>query len=161
MIGSATATPAEVGTAGEVLGLLREQASMYGRLETLATRQQLLVSVEDAGPLLALLADRQKLAEGLTGIASRLEPVRCGWRVYRERFSETERVEADRLWDDVRQRLRRIIERDEQDARVLSARRQSVRQALQTAHATGQALSAYRAPSVGANRLDCVDEVCR
>jgi len=149
----------DVGPADKVLALLREQAAMYGKLETLAVRQQTLVAVEDAGPLLSLLADRQKLADGLTQVASRLEPVRQEWVAYRKRLSPSEQVEADQLWKDARQLLRRIIERDEQDARVLSARKQSGRRGLQTTHVTREALSAYRAPAAGAARLNRLDEV--
>ncbi len=141
-----------------VLGLLREQASLYDRLERLAVRQRSLVTAEDAGPLLALLGERQKLSEGLTGLARRLEPVRRSWSTYRAQLPQPQQVEADCLWDDVRQRLGRIIDNDEQDARILSMRKQSVAKALRATQSTRQAISAYHTPSGHAGRLDCVDE---
>ncbi|MGB2986682.1 MAG: flagellar export chaperone FlgN [Phycisphaerae bacterium] len=161
MTTSGDRTVEAVNSPEDVLGLLREQASLYVKLETLAVRQQSLVTAEDAGPLLMLLADRQKLLERLAGLATRLEPVRRRWAAYRERLSNPQRAEADRLWEEVRRRLRRIIESDEQDARVLSARKQSVAKALCTTHSTSQAISAYRAPAGRTPRLDYVDEGSR
>ena len=66
-------------------------------------------------------------------------------------------MEADGLVGDVAQRLRRVIEGDEKDARVLSVRKQSVATSLQATHRVGQAISAYRAPAgatAGSDRLD-------
>ena len=58
---------------------------------------------------------------------------------------------------DVENRLRRMIQRDEEDVRVLSARKQAVSQTLRAAHTTGRALTAYREPVLvtpGSNILD-------
>jgi len=141
----------------EVLGLLREQASLYVRLEAFASRQRKLITTDESGPLLSLLADRQKLSTELTRLAVKLEPIRRGWVEYRGRLSPPQRAEADGLVSDAAQRLQRVIESDEQDARLLSLRKHSVADGLRAAHATGHALQAYRAPSareVGTYRLD-------
>lgn len=145
-------------SADGVLDLLREQASLYAKLESLAARQRLLVTEEDVGPLLGLLADRQRLSEKLTRLSTRLAPVRREWEACRRCLSPAQRDEADRLLGDAGGRLRRIIESDEQDARVLSGRKQAVATALQATHSTNQALRAYRAPTGRVDRLDCVDE---
>jgi hypothetical protein len=145
----------------DVLALLREQASLYVKLEALAARQQALVTAEDAGPLLAILADRQRLSERLTRVAAELEPVRRRWEVYRQKLSPYQAAEADRLLGDVQQLLRRIMDSDEHDARILSARMQTVAETLRKTHTTSQAISAYCVPSDGAARLDCVDEGAR
>ena len=141
-----------------VLRLLREQAASYNRLEALCTRQRSLVSEDDVGPLLALLVDRQKISDRLTQIAARLAPVRCEWAAFRTSFTPVQRAEADQLLGDAGDRLRRIIEHDEQDARILSGRKQAVCDALRTTHSTSQAISAYRVASGRTGRLDCVDE---
>lgn len=141
-----------------VLDLLREQASLYAKLESLAARQRSLVTEDDVGPLLGLLADRQRLSEQLTRLSTRLAPVRGEWETCRRCLSPAQQAEADRLLSDAGGRLRRIIESDEQDARVLSGRKQAVATALQATHSTNQALRAYRAPTGRADRLDCVDE---
>lgn len=110
----------------EILGLLREQSALYARLESFAARQRSLVRADDTALLLSLLADRQRLAVELTRLATRLAPVRRGWSAFRERFSSTQRTEADGLISDVTQRLRRVIESDEKDARVLYVRKLGV-----------------------------------
>ena len=141
-----------------VLDLLREQASLYAKLESMAGRQRSLVTEDDVGPLLGLLADRQRLSAQLTKLSTRLAPVRREWETCRRCLSPAQQAEADRLLSDAGGRLRRIIESDEQDARVLSGRKQAVATALQATHSTSQALQAYRAPTGRSDRLDCVAE---
>jgi len=141
----------------EILGLLREQSALYARLESFAARQRSLVREDDTAPLLSLLADRQRLSVELTRLATRLSTVRHDWSTFRERFSASQRTEADGLVSDVTQRLQRVIESDEKDARVLSLRKQNVATNLHATHRVGQAISAYRVPAgaaVGADRLD-------
>src|SRR5262245_28431709 len=107
------------GDAGEVVALLRKQASLFSQLEGFAQRQRAMVVQEDTRPLLALLADRQKLSLELALVSRDLAPVRANWKSLRESFAATERNEADGLLSQIQQSLSRIIEGDEQDARVL------------------------------------------
>ncbi len=144
---------------GEVMTLLNEQASLYGRLELLADRQRLLVSDDDVRPLFELLADRQRLSEQLLRIGGCLGPVRRQWPLFRERLSSADQAEADRLWNEAGVRLRRVMESDERDARVLSGRKQAVAAALGNSQTTGEVMSAYRSPAAAALRVDCTDEI--
>ncbi len=148
--------PAE--TSEEVLALLREQDLRYAELESHASRQSSLVANEDPGPLLALLTERQRLSAALTRIAAKLEPIRRNWAFHRAEFSPPQRAEADRLLTAVKERLRRVIARDEEDARLLSARKQAAAEALRVTHTTSEALSAYRTPADRPGRLDRLDE---
>jgi len=53
--------------------------------------------------------------------------------------------------------LRRLIESDERDARLLSVRKRVTADALRSTHAAGRAILAYRPPSLehaGDRRLD-------
>lgn len=142
----------------DVMSLLREQSSLYSKLEGVSTRQRSLVTEDDVGPLLALLTDRQRLSEQLQRIATRLAPVRREWDSYRTQFTPKQRGEASRLLSEAGQRLRHLIDNDEQDARVLSGRKKAVAGILRTTHSTSQAISAYRAPTDRSGRLDCVNE---
>jgi len=75
-----TATVAADG-AEEVLGLLRQQAALYERLENFAQRQRFLVAEDDPSPLIALLADRQRLSAELAASPDGLrEPAGIGLR---------------------------------------------------------------------------------
>lgn len=145
-------------TPEDVLDLLRKQDSMYTELESVSSRQRSLITGDDAGPLLTLLTDRQKLSDQLHRIATRLAPIRREWDGYRGRFTAAQRTEADQLLSETGRRLQRLIENDEQDARVLSGRKQAVAQTLRATHSTSQAISAYRTPSDSLGRVSCVDE---
>ncbi len=141
----------------DVLGLLREQASLFARLETFADRQRVLVAEEDTRSLLALLADRQKISTQLTRIAGLLAPVRRDWATYRGTLSGTQQMEADELVESAARRLRSLIEGDERDARMLSVRKKMTGDALRATHLYSHAVTAYHARSGrggSAQRLD-------
>ncbi len=150
--------PTVVAEISEVLSLMRTQATLYERLDTLTANQRSLIAADDTSTLLAHLSQRKKVVDALSQIAGRLAPVRHDWPAVRRRFSEGEGAEADRLIADVEKRLRRMIQRDEEDVRVLSARKQAVSQTLRAAHATGQALTAYRAPVLATRGRNILDE---
>lgn len=143
----------------DALAMLREQALLYAELEGLAKRQTDLVTHDDTGPLLTLLADRQRLSDRLVRLGARLAPVRENWASYRDGFSPSQRCQADRCLREASAALQRVLERDAQDARVLSGRKQTVVAALGRTHSTRQALSAYRSSAPPSERLDCTDEV--
>lgn len=135
---------------GRVLEWLREQSSLCTKLDALSVRQRSLVSADDVAPLLALLAKRQKLFAKLASLGARLAPVRREWPAFRDRFSAAQRAEADRLLQEGGRRLREVMERDAQDARVLAGRKEVVARGLKSAHATAHAISAYRTQSAAA-----------
>ena len=145
-------------TPEDTLALLVVQNALYGQLESLARRQRSLISGNDTGALLVLLAERQKLSEKLAEIAERLEPARRDWLNYQGRLTRSAREQADSLLAETRRRLRGVIEGDEEDARLLAARKQGIARDLSTVHAAGGAMSAYRVPSGGPGCLDRLDE---
>jgi len=130
--------------AQEALALLRRQAHLFAKLESLVAKQGDLVSRDDATPLLALLAERQRLATDLSQIGRHLEPARRNWVTMRQALTPLERDEADGLLTQVRERMRRLIDNDERDAMVLSARKESVATSLRQTQTVGEAVSAYR-----------------
>ncbi len=141
--------------ASEVVSMLRKQASLFSRLEGFARRQRMLVVQEDTRPLLALLAERQKLSLELARVSQQLAPVRENWNSYRESLSVAERGEAAGLLDEIRDSLSRVIQSDEEDARSLGVRKQMVRQSLQASQIKGAAVGAYRASlAPSGRRLD-------
>ena len=148
----------EIVAGGELLALLREQDSLYARLEAFAARQRMLVTGSDVGPLLGLLEDRRLMSTALTEIASRLRPFRRKWAEFCGTLPLPEREEAERLLGVADQRLRRVIESDELDARILATRKQGVAATLRAADATGAAMCAYRAAVDRSTRIDLVRE---
>lgn len=132
-----------IGNADAVLELLRRQAQLYAELETFAARQRTMVTREDTSPLLALLADRQRLSLELRRVAGELEPARRQWSRLIVMLSESQRVEAEELIQQSKDRLRRVIEGDEEDARLLSIRKSRVGADLRRFEGSAHALSAY------------------
>jgi len=137
---------------GSVMDLLRHQATLYTRLEGFSQKQRMLVAEEDNKLLLALLADRQKLSLELAKLSRRLGPVRENWPKYRETMTADERREAAGLLDGMRSCLSRVLENDEQDARVLRVRKHMVRSALAESQSRGAAAGAYRAAAASSGR---------
>ena len=131
-----------------LLGLLREQEAMYAELLGLACRQKSLVAQEETGPLLAVLAERQRLSSSLRRVAGELEPVRRDWNQVRSQLSDGQRDEADELLGRAGEHLRRVIESDEEDARLLAIRKASLPGQLHRAHAGISAMNAYRERTV-------------
>ncbi|MCH7924540.1 MAG: hypothetical protein IIC51_03305 [Planctomycetes bacterium] len=157
MMSTASATSVPLGPEN-ILALLREQVDLYGELAGYADEQRSLITREDTGPLLAVLAKRQELSSRLGDVVQRLEPVRRDWVTHRSRFDSTQRLEAKDLLADIRSRLRDLIDRDEEDVRMLSARKQAVTSAMRSTHSTGQALCAYRDDGIGTARVTHLDE---
>lgn len=157
MMSTASATSLPLGPEN-ILSLLREQVDLYGELAGYADEQRSLITREDTGPLLAVLAKRQELSSRLGDVVQRLEPVRRDWVTHRSRFDSTQRLEAEDLLADIRSRLRDIIDRDEEDVRMLSARKQAVTSAMRSTHSTGQALCAYRDDGIATARVTHLDE---
>lgn len=126
-----------------VVSLLRRQVALYERLEQFAERQRLFVSREDTQQLLSLLGERQRISTELAEISGRLEPVRRDWSSFRERMDAGAREEAERLWHESKTLLKRVLDRDEEDARVLAARKELVGRSLQSTRGAADALGAY------------------
>lgn len=141
-----------------ILSLLQQQLDLYAELADYAEKQRSLIPEEDTGPLLTVLTKRQKLSAKLGDLVRRLEPVRRDWVTYRTRFDSAQRLEAESLIADIKIRLRALIERDEADVRVLSAKKQAVASTVRSMHSAGQALSAYRDDLAGADRVNQLDE---
>lgn len=140
-----------------VMDLLRQEDVVLHRLEKLAMQQREMVASSDLGPLLTLLDDRKRLSAELAEIERALAPMRRNWGDIRLTLAQSEREMADDLLSFAGQRLRRLMEGDEEDGRKLCIRKQAVAHTLQAAGFAKHALSAYRDRAEPANRLDYKD----
>jgi septation ring formation regulator EzrA len=136
----------------EVIGRLQEQADLYARLEDLASRQRGLITSDRPEQLLAILAQRRQITSRLQVLGMELKPVATDWSAFRTRCSEVERARADELVEEVQRRLRSVMSADEQDAKLLAARKATTAGALQQTQANRQALAAYGGPGGKAAR---------
>jgi hypothetical protein len=142
----------------KVIEMLRAQSSLYRRLEDCAARQRRLIVEDDAAGLLDVLATRKRLTDLIAAIGRRLAPIRQSWPQWRDRLAAEARAEADRLVNDSSASLRRLIEGDEQDCRVLSVKKDATARMLTATSSGAKAISAYRTPQDQAGRLNEVHQ---
>ena len=131
--------------AEKLISLLRRQVGIYTHLEKLSGRQRDLIAAEDQQQLLTLLAERQKLVDELGALNQGLVPLQEYWRANRETVAPSLRTEADQLVGRAGEILQRILGADEQDARILSARKAQTANQVTALAQSRQAFDAYGA----------------
>jgi hypothetical protein len=135
--------------------LLGKQVDLYGRIERLSLAQRGCIEGEDTRPLLGLLSDRQRLTVALTDLNAELAPYRARWDQVKATLLDGERSEIERLFAQVRECLRRILDGDESDVRLLAAKRDSTAGRLRGLDAARQTLTAYgKGASAAAGMLE-------
>jgi hypothetical protein len=126
----------------QLIELLQQQCGLYRRLRWLAEQQQALVAREEAEPLMALLAKRQELVDGLVGLSGRLSPYRERWTAVYMGLAEVDRQRVAGLLEEANQALAMILTSDSRDGAALIARREEMAGRLTesgAAHRVGQA----------------------
>lgn len=103
--------------------LVRTQRDLYRNLHRLAERQRRLIAAEDPSALLTLLSQRQRLTQSLVELGQRLAPYRENWSATCASLEAGRREEMQGMLDEVSDLLGRIIAADEEDARLLTARK--------------------------------------
>ena len=137
-----------------VLSLLARQADLFRRLQTLAHRQRSLIEGDNTDPLISLLADRQHVTAELSKVGDRIGPIRKEWQSHRERFSPDDARRADQLLQEISDRMKRVIDSGQEDARLLSLRLKQAAVAIDSTVSSQTALTAYGASQITTSRLD-------
>lgn len=151
--------PSELRDSSEqVLEMLRDQQRLFAKLESVAEHQRTLITRHDAVSLLSVLADRQRISAKLGELSKRFEPVRARWGAHRDRFDHAQRDEARQLLADIKGRIGRVMEADEQDVKLLSVQKQVAATAIRSAHLRSAAMAVYRAPAASVGARSRVDE---
>jgi hypothetical protein len=128
---------------GQLVGLLERQRGLYRRLRTLTQRQHSLILQEDPKPLLALLADRQRVVDGLLGVNQALAAYRRDWTNVYAGLDEATRRHVAEMLEEANASLGAILQSDSCDTAVLSARRQEVGERLTVVDNGSRATAAY------------------
>lgn len=128
-----------------LIELLRHQQVLYRRLRQLADRQKALVIEDDTVSLIDVLAERQKLVDGLMGLSGKLAPYRAQWAEIYGNLEEATRQEVAKLLEEANQSLGAIISSDSRDSATLTARRHGMATELAECTAGGRVNSAYGA----------------
>ena len=142
--------------------MVRIQRDLYQRLHRLAQRQRRLIAGEDPTALLSLLSQRQTLTQSLVELGERLAPHRRDWAASCATLDPTQRGEVQGMVDEVSDLLGRIISADEEDARMLSARKAKTAADLTAFRGGRRAVSAYASaegrPEASANLHQRINE---
>ncbi len=123
--------------------LMRHQRTLYRRLRFLAQQQQALVHDGAGEALMSVLAERQRLVDGLMGLGARLAAYRQQWTQFYSGLSEGVRQEIADMLEEVNQSLGLILQSDNRDSATLTARRHAVARELTGCGAGGRASAAY------------------
>ena len=142
----------------DVLGLLQRQATLYERLNALAARQRAMIESDDVDKLLSLLAERKKITTALTSLSTELAPVRARWESFCSGLNDAERSRAGGLMDRARGSLKELLALDEEDARLLRAKKAATAGSLASLRGGAGAMNAYRSTDSQPHRLDAVHQ---
>ena len=145
-----TARPAEsAAPAGpRLMDLFGRQLGLYRRLEQLADVQRKVIEIDDTRPLLQLLSERQKLTTALAELNAEITPYRERWSEVRQTLSAADGAALDGLVRETGDRLRRILENDAADTRLLAAKKNRMAQSLGELETGRRTLSAYGGATV-------------
>jgi len=144
-------------THAELKMLLGHQRTLFRRLSTLASRQRSLIVQDDARRLMELLAERQTLVDGLTGLSRRLAPYRENWSAMFASMDEAGRREVSALLEEANASLGTILRDDGRDCEALAAKRDEISQRLSERVTFGVATGAYVASaSTGGGSVGCL-----
>ena len=136
---------ASVSLGERVEELLETQRQLFERLESLGQRQGALIDSDDSVALLELLAQRQRLVDGIAELNSTLEPFRARWSAVLGSLPEAERDRVNRRLEALSDLAARIAERDGADRARLEKRRDAVAADLTQLSRGRGAVAAYGA----------------
>ena len=139
----------EASAGQEAMDLLKRQLGLFKQLEQLTDAQRQAIEFDDTRPLLGLLSRRQKLTSALTQLSAELAPYRRRWADTKETLAPTERDALDELLEEARERLRRILDHDEADGRLLAARKSRMVESMGELDTARRTLVAYGETAAG------------
>ncbi|MFQ5804928.1 MAG: hypothetical protein ACE5I3_00595 [Phycisphaerae bacterium] len=140
-----------------LIKLLKEQRDLYQRLRDLSERQRNLISGDRPELLLNILRDRQTLVTALAKINEQLSPYRRNWQSIYAALPEVTRHTASSLLEEINGMLQVILEADQQDQALLSARKQAVARSLSDVSGGRAANTAYARHATGADGTGTAD----
>jgi hypothetical protein len=118
-------------TAPEALiGFLTEQRDLYRKLQDLSDRQRDLIAGDRPEQLLNILRDRQMLVTALAKVNEKLGPYRRNWRSIYETLPDDDKRTASALLEEINGKLQVILQTDQEDQALLSARKQAVARSM-------------------------------
>lgn len=135
--------PSIPGEANEVFALLEQQRDLYRELKSQSEQQDALIASGATDQLLSLLAQRQRLIDGLGQVSSSLAPYRSRIAVIADQASGDLGEQMRAMVEEVRELLESIIADDEKGKTDLEAARDKVGGQIRQAAGAVAAAGAY------------------
>jgi hypothetical protein len=139
--------------AAAIIELLEHQRTLYRRLRVLADRQRTLVFSEDHQPLMDLLAERQRLVDGLVSLTAKMAPYRERWTQLYQVMDESSRRIITRLLEEVNTALAGILKSDSHDTATLKAQRDQTSHQISNLNSGKLVGAAYASSGVSARAV--------
>jgi len=136
-----SSTPAS--EAKDVLSLLERQRDLYRELKSYTDQQDELIATGATDRLLTLLAQRQRLIDGLGQVSASLSPYRSRIAAIADQASGSLGDQMRGMVEEVRVLLEAIIERDEKGKADLAASRDKIGGQIRQAAGAIAAVGAY------------------
>ncbi len=137
------ATMETVYEADELIDLLNRQLEQCRLLQTLLHRQRSAITADDPQRLLEVLEQRRLILQTLGEIGGRLRVYQADWGRVRAQFTNAARDRVDDLARQVNEKLGGILKTDEEDAKLLAARKSMMTQEMSELKTGRQAGAAY------------------
>lgn len=120
----ASSSAAQTAEVSELVELLETQRTHFARLRILADRQKALAVQDDPQPFLTVLAERQRLIDGLIAVNKRLAPYRSRWTSIYLGLDASSRRRVAGLLEESNTTLSNILSGDGRDTATLRVGRQ-------------------------------------
>lgn len=137
---------------GDVLALLERQRDLYRELKSHSDQQDELIAAGATDRLLSLLAERQRLIDGLGQVSASLSPYRSRIAAIADQAGDEVGGRMRALVEEVRGLLESIIENDDKGKADLAAARDKVGGQIRQAAGAVVAAGAYGGPRPGGGR---------
>lgn len=132
----------------EVFDLLQRQRALYRELKSHSEQQDALIANGETDQLLSLLAQRQRLIDGLGQVSSALAPYRSRIAAIADEASGDVGQQMREMVEEVRTLLESIIACDEKGRANLEAARDQVGSQIKQAAGAVAATGAYGKPAI-------------
>lgn len=139
-----------------LIDLLGKQRDLYRALRALSEKQRSMISGDRPELLLEILRDRQDLVTSLARLNEELGPFRRNWDGVYAALPDPQREQASEILHEVNGLLHVILQTDQEDGALLSARKQAMQEEMADT-AGGQAANAAYARQAKANDIRAAD----
>lgn len=126
-----------------LIELLGKQRDLYRALRVLSEKQRSMIAGDRPELLLEILRDRQDLVTALARLNEELGPFRRNWDGVYAALPDPQREQASEILHEVNSLLHVILQTDQEDGALLSARKQAVQEEIADASGGQVANAAY------------------